>query len=202
MSGLQAHAAYALAWTAFGIVHSALASETVKGRLRPFAGRYYRLSYNIVGLVTTALVMAFGALLFPNKAPFDLPEWFFVVQTVLFLFGWGVMIIGARCYDMRRFAGVSQLRESDGGEGDEEALTTRCLLAYIRHPLYAAGFLILWGSAVNELGLATAVWGSLYLWVGTMLEERRLLRMHGESYAAYRREVPAYIPWKGRVREP
>ncbi len=199
MSGIQVHAWYALAWAVFGVVHSLLASEAAKSLLRPFLGRAYRLTYNVLGAVSTILVFAFGAVLFPVPALFDLPDWFLAVQGTVFILGWCVMIIGARCYDTKRFAGVAQVVPGGSDDGDEEPLTTRCLLAYIRHPLYAAGFLILWGGAVNELGLATAVWGSVYLWVGTKLEERRLLAMHGEVYAAYRSRVPAYIPWKGRV---
>jgi protein-S-isoprenylcysteine O-methyltransferase Ste14 len=80
---------------------------------------------------------------------------------------------------------------------DDEPLQFRGLNRYVRHPLYAAGFMILWGRAGDPFAVATAVWGSLYLLIGTRLEERRLIRMFGSRYERYRRRVPAYFPWKG-----
>jgi protein-S-isoprenylcysteine O-methyltransferase Ste14 len=70
---------------------------------------------------------------------------------------------------------------------------------FVRHPLYTALFLVLWGRAFDEAMIATAVWGSLYLIVGTRFEERKLLRLHGAAYARYRARVPAFLPWKGRA---
>jgi protein-S-isoprenylcysteine O-methyltransferase Ste14 len=37
---------------------------------------------------------------------------------------------------------------------------------------------------------------SLYLVVGTILEERKLVAEFGESYRAYQREVSMLVPWK------
>ena len=51
----------------------------------------------------------------------------------------------------------------------------------------------------QALGLATAVWGSAYLVIGTAFEERKLRRLYGQAYEDYRARVPAFVPWKGRV---
>jgi protein-S-isoprenylcysteine O-methyltransferase Ste14 len=69
----------------------------------------------------------------------------------------------------------------------------------VRHPLYLGAHMILWGGAVNEFGLATALWGSLFLAVGARHEEKALLALYGEAYATYQRRVPAVIPWKGKA---
>ena len=111
----------------------------------------------------------------------------------------GVAVIGVALlgYDRGRFLGTTQIR-SPGGEADE-ALKTGGLHRYVRHPLYSGVFLVLWGHAQTEFSLATAVWGSIYLLIGAMYEERRLIGRYGEAYVAYRRRVPAFIPWRGRV---
>jgi protein-S-isoprenylcysteine O-methyltransferase Ste14 len=43
---------------------------------------------------------------------------------------------------------------------------------------------------------------SVYLYVGTFFEERRLVREFGDDYRAYQRQVPRLIPWRGPVGQP
>src|SRR3546814_3776572 len=66
----------------------------------------------------------------------------------------------------------------------------------MRHPLYSALFLMLWGLARSPLGLATATWASVYLIVGSRIEEQRLIARYGDAYRTYRRATPAFLPWK------
>jgi protein-S-isoprenylcysteine O-methyltransferase Ste14 len=192
MTVWQAHVLYALAWLAFGVVHSILAGEAVKSRMQPLFGRGYRLAYNVFAVVHTAATIAFGAWVFPELRPFDLPAWLYGIQFALFAGGCVLMAAGARQFDMGLFSGLAQVR----GKAEDEPLRTEGLLGRIRHPLFAAGFLLLWGSAVNEVGLATAIWGSVYLYAGSRFEERRLLRLYGQPYADYLRRVPAFAPWR------
>ena len=88
---------------------------------------------------------------------------------------------------------------ADGASLYVEPLATGGLNAFVRHPLYSGLFLVLWARVSNDLTLATALWGSLYLVIGSRFEERRLLRVYGEAYARYRAAVPAFVPWKGRA---
>ena len=71
--------------------------------------------------------------------------------------------------------------------------------AYVRHPLYAAGFLIFWGAAWTDLALATALWASFYLVIGSRFEERRLKQLYGGHYHAHRNRVPAFFSWRGKA---
>ena len=114
---------------------------------------------------------------------------------------WGLMIAGLGGYDIGRLGGLRQIRAARLGliEDEDEPLRRDGLHRFVRHPLYGAGFLILWGNVGGEFELATAIWGSLYLIVGARFEERWLLARYGEAYADYRRRVPAFIPWKGKA---
>lgn len=80
-----------------------------------------------------------------------------------------------------------------------EPLVTSGIHRYVRHPLYTAMFLMFWGRAFDEAALMTALWGTLYLVVGTHFEERKLLRIYGEDYARYSAAVPRFLPLRGRA---
>jgi protein-S-isoprenylcysteine O-methyltransferase Ste14 len=146
-------------------------------------------------------VLAVGRLLLGDAPAFDLPAAVRVAMGALALGGVAIAVVGFRGYHGARFLGLHQLRHGpDDLDSDrDEPLVTAGLHRYVRHPLYTGGMALLWGLAQSPLGLATAVWGSLYFIVGSRFEERALLRRHGESYRAYRRRVPGFIPWKGRA---
>ena len=85
-----------------------------------------------------------------------------------------------------------------GADAEDEPLVTGGLHRWVRHPIYTAAFMILWGLVRDPLSLATACWGSLYLIIGTRLEESKLSRRYGEDYRRYQGRVPAFVPWRGR----
>lgn len=189
------HLWYALAWASFGVLHSILAAESVKFRLR--LGAYHRLAYNGFAVLHIGAVWWFGRHVLGDASPLDLPAAAGLIGngvTVLGLIVIGVALIG---YDRGRFLGLSQIRAP--GDAPDEDLKLGGLHRYVRHPLYSGLFLVLWGHAQTEFALATAVWGSVYLVIGVAFEERRLVARYGDAYTAYRDRVPAFVPWRGRV---
>ncbi|MBT3991891.1 MAG: isoprenylcysteine carboxylmethyltransferase family protein [Rhodospirillaceae bacterium] len=201
MSLLETHVIYALAWLSFGFGHSVLASSPAKDRFRPKLGAYYRLSYNIFAVVHILAVWLIGYFTFASAASFTVPEMARLAMGVMYILGVIFLLIALRSYDLGRLAGTTQIRNFKGGidEPEDEPLNIKGLHAYVRHPLYACVYVILWAGAQDDFGLATAIWGSAYLAVGTYFEERRLLSLYGGSYQAYQTKVPALIPWRGRV---
>jgi len=198
---LAGHLAYALAWLSFGMVHSLLARAAAKARLRPFLGPWYRLAYNGLAGLQLAAVWATGRLALADAAVFSLPSWGRGVLLAVEIAGWGLMAAALAGYDLGRLGGLSQIRNHRRGIAapEDEPLRTDGLHRLVRHPVYAAGFLILWGRVGDEFDLATAAWGSLYLVIGAAFEERWLLAHYGAPYADYRRRVPAFLPWRGRA---
>jgi len=187
---VSGHLAYALAWIAFGLGHSGLAG-------RNLAGRWSRLIYNGIALASFAAVAAVGAAALGGEPGFALPVWAAWGLGATHLAGWVILLFAARFYDLGRLGGLTQLRHPD--RPTDEALRTDGPHAWVRHPLYGGAFLILWGAALTPLGLDTALWGSLYLLLGTACEERRLLARYGDAYVQYRQSVPAFFPWKGKA---
>jgi protein-S-isoprenylcysteine O-methyltransferase Ste14 len=68
---------------------------------------------------------------------------------------------------------------------------------WVRHPWYFLTLILIWSHTMTETWLVTALCITLYLIVGSRIEEKRILRYHPESYAHYCRIVPGLIPWKG-----
>lgn len=82
--------------------------------------------------------------------------------------------------------------------------------AYVRNPLYLGSFLIGTGFCAvlwhRPLPLsAMLVWAAFFLGFGVVYpakskaEERELEKSLGEPYLQYRAQVPAYLPWRGKV---
>ena len=188
---------YALAWASFGLVHSLLARGGGAALLRRVFGAGDRLAYNGVAAVHLLAVLLLGHWALGDQASFARPEWLAWLQWCGLAFGLLVGLRALSSYDLGLFAGTKQLR-GEAIDGDEP-LATRGLHRYVRHPLYSALFLCLWGLADDPLSLATAIWGSLYTLIGTYFEERKLISLYGEAYRTYRHRVPAFVPWRGQA---
>ncbi len=196
----EAHIVYGLAWISFAGGHSALAALGVKDRLGPLFGPYYRLSYNLFAAMHILLVLSVGWRVLGDGV-LARPEWLATTLTIAYAAGWVALLVALAGYDLGRLAGLKQIRYHLRGEfmREDEPLRTDGLHRYVRHPLYAGAVLVLLGRIDSQLDAATAFWGCLYLLVGTVMEERKLLKIYGRDYARYRRQVPAVIPWKGRA---
>jgi protein-S-isoprenylcysteine O-methyltransferase Ste14 len=188
------HALYALLWLGFCAGHSLLAGRRGHRLLAPLAGRRPRLAYNLVAVVHLAVIWALGRFVLAREAePFALPAWVHALQLAAVAVAVWLFWAGGRRYDLARFLGI----RPEAPEASPEPLVTDGIQGRVRHPLYTAGYLALAASVRDPFSLATAVWASAYLAVGTWIEERRLLGIYGEAYRAYRRRVPAVVPRLG-----
>lgn len=194
---MAAHVVYALAWLSFGASHSLLAAGRPHAWLVRRFGRFHRLAFNGIAVVHVAAVWAVGWAGLGDSPAFPLPTPVVAIMGAVAVLGVVLLVVFLRAYDPGRLTGTAQMR----GRGDDadEPLRLDGIHRWVRHPLYAAGFLVLWGRAVDPLGLATAIWASAYLVIGSLFEERKLLARFGAPYAEYRRRVPRFIPWKGRA---
>ena len=106
--------------------------------------------------------------------------------------------LGARSYDNRAFLGLRQVTDHLAGLPQREPpFSDGGILGIIRHPWYAAGLLfVVFCLPYTDVNLVWRAVFVAYLLIGTELEERKLLADLGETYAAYRRRVPRFLPWR------
>jgi protein-S-isoprenylcysteine O-methyltransferase Ste14 len=189
-----------LCWLAYAVLHSLLASLWLK---RAVAARWprlapgYRLAFNVLAVVLLVpplwLTVAWrGPLLWSWDG-----GWAWVANG-LALAAVGGFVWSTRYYDMAVFAGSAQWATRNGAAEDPGGLRLSPLHRHVRHPWYSLGLLILWTRDMDEARLVSALCITLYLWLGSLLEERKLLAFHGEAYARYRERVPGLVPWPGR----
>jgi len=185
------------AWLLWCGAHSLFAHPRVKACLGPLLGRwqgYYRLLYNLLAL-SSLLPVLFIYQRASGPALLVWPDWLWPLPWVMRALALWLLLAGARAYDMRRFLGLDPLVLQQGrGTKAGESLVRAGILQHVRHPWYLAGLLLLWGRDLAARDLVTAIPLSVYLFLGSVLEERRLVAEFGDSYRRYQREVPRLLP--------
>ena len=189
----------ALAWTAYCALHSAMISETVtcflKRRLDD-SFRFYRLFYNSVAVLTLIPVLWYSHSL-RQEAIFRWEGVWLVLQYLLIACGVLLVIAGGRHYSLRQFVGISQLRgASSGGLAAGGGIDSSGVLGLVRHPWYTAVVLLLWARNLDMAGLVGNGVLTVYIVVGTLLEERKLVHEFGDAYRSYQRRVSMFVPLK------
>lgn len=189
-----------LAWTAFFILHSLLAGHTAKAWVKnhwPRLYRQYRLTYNVVALITIVPAMVY-AWVYPSPLLWQWQGTWDIAYWLLMIFCAWVTIVSSRQYDMKAFLGLSSQAPGAIHTGDEPFALSDAH-RYVRHPWYSAGLLIIWIQDMHVNWLISCVLMSVYFWFGSRLEESKLLDYYGEPYRRYRQKVPGLIPRPWRM---
>jgi protein-S-isoprenylcysteine O-methyltransferase Ste14 len=152
--------------------------------------KFYRLLYNLFAVISLAPVL-YLMITVPNTILYQVPTpW-----NYLMLLGQGssalLLLVAVLQTDLLAFAGLRQLMEAEQTGG----LVTTGLYRFVRHPLYTFSLLILWLSpymTVNSFIVYAAL--TIYVWIGIIFEERKLLREFGKDYAEYKSTTPMLLP--------
>lgn len=187
----------------WGFVHSLLVTPGTRARVRQWFGagsdRWYRLAYNIFSIVTFIPILGLVAM-DPGETLYVIPTPWSYLALAGQLLAVAALGVGLLQTGLWTFLGFEQLLVKSK-EGNAQ-MVTGGLYRWVRHPLYTAGLVFIWLTPVMTVNLLVLNIGlTIYLVVGAIFEERKLVREFGAAYRDYQENVPMLIPGMIRRRD-
>jgi protein-S-isoprenylcysteine O-methyltransferase Ste14 len=191
----------------YGAVHSLLAN---RGTWALFADRFgqrtahglYRPLYNALAVFTLLPVLWLVGI-DDNDPAWVWGEDWHPILTAIRVIGLAGLAVSLLQIDLLRFAGLRQFRAYIQGSAlplPPEPLQTKGVFSFVRHPLYLFSLMVLWPVAsMGSAYFGFCLGATLYLTLGSLVEERRLLRTFDGDYRAYRNRVPWLVPFSRRL---
>ena len=179
-------------WVAYCIVHSVLASEWIKKKLRSRMKNYkwFRLWYTLLAFVSLFAVIYYQVTIATIEL-FHSSNLFLIAGIIISGSGLILMLVCIRKY----FMSLSGLR-SLFFENFSNELQIKGIHRYVRHPLYLGTFVFIWGLLLLfpylSLLIATSII-TVYTLIGIELEEQKLILEFGDDYRRYQKKVPKLI---------
>jgi methanethiol S-methyltransferase len=186
-------------WIGYCALHSYLISAGFTKLMTRLLKRYYafyRLFYILISLVLLIPLINFSTqsdtrVIITYGFPFSIVR-YILVACALLIFFWAFFIN----YDPLSFFGIRQIMDfgranrvnSSGG------IRKNGLLGIIRHPMYFALILYLWCQTFRLTDILVNIVLTIYVIIGTVLEEKKLVLEFGDAYIRYQQEVPMLIP--------
>ena len=187
-------------WMAYCALHSFLISirfTALMARLLKKYYAFYRLFYVVISFALLVPLIRFtGEVKSPAIMAYDAPlsvARYALMSASLLMFFWAFFLD----YDFLSFFGIRQILNLAKPKTAAALveLKRNGLLGLVRHPMYLALILYLWCQTFRMMDLVVNTLLTLYVLIGTWLEERKLVLEFGEAYLRYQRQVPMLIPF-------
>jgi len=182
--------------TLFAVQHSVMARKWFKEwwtRIvpKPIERSTYVLFSSVALILLFALWQPLGGVIWSVEDPTGR----FVLRA-LFAFGWGLVLISTFLINHFDLFGLRQVwRYLLGQPNDGLRFVTPGPYRVVRHPLYVGWLFAFWMTPVmTSAHLLFSIATTAYILIAIQLEERDLVREHGETYEEYRRSVPMLVP--------
>jgi protein-S-isoprenylcysteine O-methyltransferase Ste14 len=183
----------------FAALHSLLASLRAKTMARCLIGSmvdpWYPMFFSIVAFITIFPLIAM-LILFPGRVLYVVPSpwiWFFFLAQLLV----GIGSLRAFLDAPHRFLIRAQLTGPHGP--DRLQLGIKGIYCWICDPFLLSGLLLIWLTPfMTENLLLVYLIITVYLFLGSLHWESRLLAQFGEAYVAYQNKVPRIIPQRNK----
>ncbi len=190
--------------TLFAVQHSGMARKSFKNWwLNYVPAPVERATYV---LVTSAVL----ALMFWLWQPIDTPVWTVessVARALLaagYWTGWGIVLLATFLLSHFELFGIKQALDALRlPKAAPCTFKTPMLYKIVRHPLYLGFLIAFWVTPDMSVGhLVFALTSTLYIVIGTQLEEKDLVVLFGDKYRRYQKEVGMLLPFMRRKPSP
>ena len=118
------------------------------------------------------------------------------ILLAAFWFGWLIVLLSTFMINHFDLFGLRQVYlRMRGLDYTPLTFTERALYRFVRHPIMLGFVIAFWATprmSVGHLVFSIATTG--YIFIGTFLEERDLMKFHSAEYGAYRARVPMLFP--------
>ena len=188
------HIILAAAWIVYCILHSVLASGSVKRWMQAQMGekfRYYRFAYTLFAFAGLVGILLYQVSL---ASPMLFKGGLAVRLTASAFAGLGGAMVMLNI--IKYFMQLSGVRWLVSSKVDAK-LERGGLHGYVRHPLYLSTFLFIWALWIVYPYLSLLIANiviTLYTLIALRFEEQKLIAEFGEEYRMYQREVPMILP--------
>ena len=187
-------------WASYCALHSFLISVgfiALMTRLLKNYYAFYRLFYVVISFILLVPLIRFtgqfeSPVIMTYDGPLSLAR-YALMSVSLLMFFWAFFFD----YDSLSFFGIRQILNFAKPKtvATSVELKRSGLLGMVRHPMYLALILYLWCQTFRIMDLVINTLLTLYVLIGTWLEERKLVLEFGEAYLRYQRQVPMLIPF-------
>lgn len=183
-------------------IHSGMISSSVTTYIKEKLGSkysFYRLFFNFIAITTFIQLLHYSAGI-RGQLIFRWNGFLSVFQLLLGATSIFLYVSGALKYDMLEFFGIRQITSGDSystlsASGNIE---TSGILNLTRHPWYLATIIFIWVISM-DMYVSTIIVNiilTVYVLIGTVLEERKLITEYGDSYRDYKKRVSMLFPSK------
>ncbi|MFH1195811.1 MAG: protein-S-isoprenylcysteine methyltransferase [bacterium] len=189
-----------LLWIGYCALHSFLICTwftNILSRTLKSYYAFYRLFYVVFSVVLLIPLINYTdginqEIIIKYEYPWSIVRYVFMYGSLL-LFFWAFFFD----YDSLSFFGIRQIMNRNKLVPPGE-IKKKGLLGMMRHPMYLALIIFLLSTTLTMVNIIINALLILYVFIGTIIEEKKLVLEFGEAYKKYQNEVPMLIPFAKR----